>query len=176
MPKSHPSSVLDVERFTYVQKDNEITFPMQLISCWNSSRININHRNNILTVVTDNDDVIMHVATSLLVTTVVDCYAIVGLVPPRSSKLGLTNLKIEACSTISNMQVWGWLGRWCAHEWQCSILRWPELMVKAACMHVWAPCWALVWAVVFRRQTRWGEVRWGEVMCNCISLFKEKLL
>jgi hypothetical protein len=32
-------------------------------------------------------------------------------------------------------------------------LRWPELMVVAACMLVWAPCQALMWVVVLCRQT-----------------------
>jgi hypothetical protein len=62
---------------------------MQLVSCRNSSRINGNHQNNILIVETSNDDIIM------LMTTVVSCYAIAGLVPPLSPKLGLTNLKTE---------------------------------------------------------------------------------
>jgi hypothetical protein len=43
-----------------------------------------------LTVATGNDDVILPVAT------VVNFYAITDLVPHRSSKLGLTNLKIKA--------------------------------------------------------------------------------
>jgi hypothetical protein len=39
---------------------------------------------------TGNDDIIMPMST------VVGCYAIAGLVPPHSLKLGLTNLKTEA--------------------------------------------------------------------------------
>jgi hypothetical protein len=35
--------------------------------------------------------------------TMVGCYAIAGLVLPRSPKLELANLKIEACRTISNI-------------------------------------------------------------------------
>jgi hypothetical protein len=62
-----------------------------LISCRNSSGINGNHQNNMLTVATGNDDVILPVAT------VVNFYAITDLVPHRSLKLGLTNLKIKAC-------------------------------------------------------------------------------
>jgi hypothetical protein len=76
--------------FIYAQKDNEITFLMQLISYRNSSGINGNYQNNILTIVTANDDIIMPMAI------VVACYAIAGLVPPHSSKLRLTNLKTEA--------------------------------------------------------------------------------
>jgi hypothetical protein len=52
--------------------------------------MNGNHRNNIPTVATGNDDVIMPVAT------VDGYYAIADLVPPHSPKLGLTNLKTEA--------------------------------------------------------------------------------
>jgi hypothetical protein len=63
---------------------------MQLVSCRDSSRINGNHRDNILRVVTRNDDVIMPVAI------MVGYYAITGLVPPHSPKLGLANLKTEA--------------------------------------------------------------------------------
>jgi hypothetical protein len=63
---------------------------MQLVSCQNLSGINGNHRNNILIVGTGNDDIIMPMST------VVGCYAIAGLVPPHSLKLGLTNLKTEA--------------------------------------------------------------------------------
>jgi hypothetical protein len=48
-------------------------------------------------------------------------------------------------------------------------LRWLELMVQAACMRVWPPCQLSCgpW---------WSIVRPGEVRCNCISLFKEKIL
>jgi hypothetical protein len=76
--------------FTYAQKDSEITFQMHLVSYQNSSEINGNHQNNILTVAMGNDDVIIPVAT------MVGCYAIAGLVPPCSPKLGLTNLKTKA--------------------------------------------------------------------------------
>jgi hypothetical protein len=84
------ASDLSFGRFTYAHKDNKITFLMQLVSCQNSFEINENHQNNILTLATDNDDVIMPDAT------VVGCYAIVDLVPPRSPKLGLANLKTAA--------------------------------------------------------------------------------
>jgi hypothetical protein len=43
--------------FTYAQKDNKIIFSTQLNSCQNSFRINRNHRNNIITVATGNDNV-----------------------------------------------------------------------------------------------------------------------
>jgi hypothetical protein len=43
--------------FIYAQKNNEITFLMQPVSCQNLSEINGNHQNNILTVATGNDDV-----------------------------------------------------------------------------------------------------------------------
>jgi hypothetical protein len=33
----------------------------------------------------------------MLMATVVGCFALAGLVPPRSPKLGLTYLKTEAC-------------------------------------------------------------------------------
>jgi hypothetical protein len=46
----HVASELHFGCFTYAQKYNEITFPMQLVSCQNSSEINRNHQNNILTV------------------------------------------------------------------------------------------------------------------------------
>jgi hypothetical protein len=71
--------------FTYGWKDNEITLPMQLVSCQNSFEINGDHRNNILTVATANDDV----------SNACCYYGIAGLVSPRSSKLGLTNLKTK---------------------------------------------------------------------------------
>jgi hypothetical protein len=64
---------------------------MQLVSCQNSYEINGNHQNNILTIATSNDDNIMSVAT------MVGYYEITDLVPPRSLKLGLTNLKTKAC-------------------------------------------------------------------------------
>jgi hypothetical protein len=83
--------------FYICTKSNEITFPMQLVSCQYSSKINRNHRNNILTVTTGNDDVIIHVAT------MVGCYAIDGLIPPHSPKMGLTNLKTKVCGTVSNI-------------------------------------------------------------------------
>jgi hypothetical protein len=49
------------------------------------------------------------------------------------------------------------------HGRRCSGVRWPNMMVEvdydgwsrrweAACMHVWAPCRALVQAVVVRRR------------------------
>jgi hypothetical protein len=38
--------------FTYAQKDNEITFSMQLVSCQNLSEINGNYQNSMLTVAT----------------------------------------------------------------------------------------------------------------------------
>jgi hypothetical protein len=63
---------------------------MQLVSYQNSSEYNENHQNNILIVATSNDDVIMPMATAVV------CYDIVDLLPHRSSKLGLTNLKIKA--------------------------------------------------------------------------------
>jgi hypothetical protein len=75
--------------FTCAQKDNGITFPLQLVSYQNSSGINENHQNNILAIATGSDDIIMPVAT------VVGCYAIAGLVPPCSPKLRLTNLKTK---------------------------------------------------------------------------------
>jgi hypothetical protein len=60
-------SKLHFECFTYAQKDNKITFSMQPVSYWNSSRINGNHQNNILTLATSNDDVIMSVATVITI-------------------------------------------------------------------------------------------------------------
>jgi hypothetical protein len=32
-------------------------------------------------------------------------------------------------------------------------LRWLEPMIEAVCVHVWAPCRALVWVVVVRHRT-----------------------
>jgi hypothetical protein len=72
------------------KKGKEITFPMQLVSCQNSSKINGNHQNNILTVAMGIADVIMPVGT------VFGCCAFTGLVPPHSLKLVLTYLKIES--------------------------------------------------------------------------------
>jgi hypothetical protein len=46
------TSKLSFRYFTYVQKDSGITYSMQLVTCQNSSRINRNHRNNVLTVAT----------------------------------------------------------------------------------------------------------------------------
>jgi hypothetical protein len=85
MPRSHLTTILDV-----LHMSRKIIFLMQLLSCRNSSEINGNHRNNILTVATGNDDVIMPVAT------VVHCYAIAGLVPLRCPKMELTKLKTKA--------------------------------------------------------------------------------
>jgi hypothetical protein len=48
-------------------------------------------------------------------------------------------------------------------------LRWLEPMVEVACMHVWAPCRALMRVVVVCRRP-------GQVMCNCSSLFLKKIL
>jgi hypothetical protein len=81
------TSELCFGHFTYAEKDNEITFLMQLVSYRNPSGINGNHQNNILTVATGNDDVIRPMAT------VVGCYAIAGLVPPHSSKMGIDQFK-----------------------------------------------------------------------------------
>jgi hypothetical protein len=63
---------------------------MQLVPCQNLSRINGNHRNNMLTLATGIGDILMHVAT------LVGYYAFAGLVPPRSPKLRLAYLKTEA--------------------------------------------------------------------------------
>jgi hypothetical protein len=49
---THVTSKLPFGYFTYAQKDNEIIVLMQLVSYQNLSRINKNHRNNILTVAT----------------------------------------------------------------------------------------------------------------------------
>jgi hypothetical protein len=88
---------------------------MQLVSCQNSFEINGDHRNNILTVATANDDV----------SNACCYYGIAGLVSPRSSKLGLTNLKTKVHWIISYIDTrscarvracvrggWGGLGRW----------------------------------------------------------------
>jgi hypothetical protein len=60
------------------------------VLCQNSSEINGNHQNNMLTVATCIADVIMPV------TAVVGCCAFVGLVTPYSPKLRLAYLKTEA--------------------------------------------------------------------------------
>jgi hypothetical protein len=54
---------LRFERCTYVKKAKEIIFLMQLLSYENSSGINKNHRNNVLTVATGIADVISAVAS-----------------------------------------------------------------------------------------------------------------
>jgi hypothetical protein len=64
---AHVASELHFGCFTYAHKDNEISFSMQLASYQNSSRINENHQNNILTVATGNDDVSMLVATVITI-------------------------------------------------------------------------------------------------------------
>jgi hypothetical protein len=62
-------SELYFERFTYAQKDNEITFSVQLVSYQNSFKINENHQNNILTLATGNDDIIISVTTMITLAT-----------------------------------------------------------------------------------------------------------
>jgi hypothetical protein len=62
---------------------------LQLVSCQNSSGINGNHPNSMLTVATGITDVIKPVAT------MVGCCAFAGLVPPRSPKLGVNYLKTK---------------------------------------------------------------------------------
>jgi hypothetical protein len=47
--KSYPSSILDV---LYMHRKIMRNFPIQLVSCQNSSRINGNNQNNVLTVAT----------------------------------------------------------------------------------------------------------------------------
>jgi hypothetical protein len=72
----------------------------------------------------------------------------------------------------TNMRVVGQAVRAWATVLQCAVagtaceggLRWLEPMVEAVCMHVWAPCRALVRVVVVCRRP-------GQVMCNCSSLF-----
>jgi hypothetical protein len=120
---------------------------MQLVLFSNSSGINGNYWNNVLTVASGIPDVIS-----------VSCYfAFIGLVQSCSPKLGLSYLKIKARGAISNLinrprasmqlvvegcgtgsarfravatRVVGEVVRAC--RWQCSNLRWPELMVEAA--------------------------------------------
>jgi hypothetical protein len=63
---------------------------MQLVSYQNSSVINKNHQNNMPTVIMSIVDIIMPMTT-------VVCYCtFTGLILPRSPKLRLTYLKIEA--------------------------------------------------------------------------------
>jgi hypothetical protein len=147
---------------------------MQLVSCQYSSKINRNHQNNILTVTTGNDDVIIPVAT------MVGCYAIDGLIPPHSPKMRLTKPKNQSvrncvkhrhyisCVRMRMAAKVIWVGR--AHVQavdgrevgqavrmratvlRCAVagadggggMRWLEPMVEVVCMHVWAPCLALM--------------------------------
>jgi hypothetical protein len=51
-----------------------------------------------LTVATGYDDVIMSVAI------MAGCCALASLVPPRSTKLGLSYLKTKVCLAVSNRQ------------------------------------------------------------------------
>jgi hypothetical protein len=82
---------------------------MQLILCWNSSEINVNHQNNILTVATDNHVIIMPMDTVVtiatgnydvnnVVATVVACFAIADLVPPVTPRV--TNSLISIISIL----------------------------------------------------------------------------
>jgi hypothetical protein len=64
---AHIASEFRFGCFTYAHKDNEISFSMQLASYQNSSRINGNHRNNLITVATGNDDVSMLVASVITI-------------------------------------------------------------------------------------------------------------
>jgi hypothetical protein len=107
--------------------------------------------------------------SAMLVATAVGCYAIAGLAPPHSPKLGLTNLKIEVRSTIFNIDTGSracmrmateavWVGGAHVQATYTRVdggggLRWPEPMVNVACMHVWSPCRALMLVVVLYRQT-----------------------
>jgi hypothetical protein len=79
-----------------------------------------------------------------------------------------------ACMKVADARVVGQVVRTQAMVLRCVVagadggggLRWPEPMVEAACMHVWAhvELSCVMWCSVIRP---------GEVRCNCISLFKE---
>jgi hypothetical protein len=90
---------------------------MQLVSCPNSSEINRNHQNDVLTVATGIVDSISvryycdNSSKGIACIGNVHCYcAFAGLVAPRSPKLGLSYLKIETRGTVLNL-----VTRPCAH-------------------------------------------------------------
>jgi hypothetical protein len=83
---------------------------MQLVSCPNSSEINRNHQNDVLTVATGIVDSISvryycdNSSKGIACIGNVHCYcAFAGLVAPRSPKLGLSYLKIETRGTVLNL-------------------------------------------------------------------------
>jgi hypothetical protein len=89
---AHITSTFHFLRSTHAQKDKEITFLMQLITCPNSTKIIENHQNDVLTTTTG-------IANSNAC-----CYcASTGLIPHRSPNLGLSYLKSDARITVSNL-------------------------------------------------------------------------